>query len=155
MISICEPSLFPRDKSHLNMIKEISPGCSLEGLCWSWNSSTLATWCKELSHWKRPWFWERLRAGGEGDDRGWDGWMPSPTQWTWVWVDSGMDREAWHAVIHGVAKSWTQLSNWTELSLLTAAEFGLLVFCWKFCIYNQGYRSFLFSKCSYLTLTSG
>ena len=43
----------------------------------------------ELSHWKRPWCWERLRAGGEGDDRGWDGWMASPTQWTWVWVDSG------------------------------------------------------------------
>ena len=57
--------------------------------CWSWNSNTLATWCKELTHLKRPWFWERLRAGGEGDDRGWDGWMASLTQWTWVWVDSG------------------------------------------------------------------
>ena len=56
---------------------------------WSWNSNTLATWCKELTHLKRPWCWERLRAGGEGDDRGWDGWMASPTQWTWVWVDSG------------------------------------------------------------------
>ena len=50
---------------------------------WSWNSNTLATWCKELTHLKRPWCWERLRAG-EGDDRGWDGWMASPTQWTWV-----------------------------------------------------------------------
>jgi len=49
----------------------------------------LATWCEELTHLKRPWCWERLRAGGEGDDRGWDGWMASPTQWTWVWVDSG------------------------------------------------------------------
>ena len=57
--------------------------------CWSWNSNTLATWCKELTDWKRSWCWERLRAGGEGDDRGWDGWMASPTQWTWVWVDSG------------------------------------------------------------------
>ena len=56
--------------------------------CWSWNSSTLATWCKELTHWKRPWCWERLKAEGERDDRGWDGWMASPTQWTWVWVDS-------------------------------------------------------------------
>ena len=55
---------------------------------WSWNSNTLATWCEELTHWKRPWFWERLKAGGEGDDRGWDGWMASPTQWTWVWVNS-------------------------------------------------------------------
>ena len=42
-----------------------------------------------LTHLKRPWCWESLRAGGEGDDRGWDGWMVSPTQWTWVWVNSG------------------------------------------------------------------
>ena len=57
--------------------------------CWSWNSNTLATWCKELTHLKRHWCWERLRAGGEGHDRGWDGWMASPIQWTWVWVNSG------------------------------------------------------------------
>ena len=57
--------------------------------CWSWNSNTLATWCDELTHWRRPWCWERLKAGGEGDDRGWDGCMASPTRWTWVWVSSG------------------------------------------------------------------
>jgi len=51
--------------------------------------NTLATWCKELTHLKRPWCWERLKAGGEGDDRGWDGWMASVMQWTWVWVNSG------------------------------------------------------------------
>ena len=51
-------------------------------------TNTLATWCEELTHWKRPWCWERLRAGGEGDDRGWDDWMALPTQWTWVGVDS-------------------------------------------------------------------
>ena len=56
--------------------------------CWSWNSNTLATWCEELTHLKRLWCWERLRAGGEGDDRGQDGWMASLTQCTWVWVDS-------------------------------------------------------------------
>ena len=50
--------------------------------CWSWNSNTLATWCEEVTHWKRPWCWERLKAGGEGDNRGWDGWMASSTQWT-------------------------------------------------------------------------
>ena len=48
--------------------------------CWSWNSNTLATSCEELTHWKRSWCWEGLGAGGEGDDRGWDGWMASPTQ---------------------------------------------------------------------------
>ena len=47
---------------------------------------------EELTHWKRPWCWERLKAGGEGDDRGWDGWMASPTQWTWLWVSS---RRCW------------------------------------------------------------
>ena len=50
--------------------------------CWSWNSSTLATWCKDLTHWRRLWCWERLKVGGEGDDRGWDDWIASPTQWT-------------------------------------------------------------------------
>ena len=56
---------------------------------WSWNSNTLATWCKEPTHWKRPWCWERLKVGREGDDRGWDGWMAPPTWWIWVWVNSG------------------------------------------------------------------
>ena len=57
--------------------------------CWSWNSSTLATWCEEVTHLKRPWCWERLGAGGEADDRGWYGWKASLTRWTWVWVNSG------------------------------------------------------------------
>ena len=52
------------------------------------NSNTLATSCEELTHWKRPWCWEGLGAGGEGDNRGWDGWMASPTLWMWVWVNS-------------------------------------------------------------------
>ena len=56
--------------------------------CWSWSSNTLTTWCKELTHWIRPWCWERLRAEREGDDRGRDGWIASLTQWTWVWARS-------------------------------------------------------------------
>ena len=59
-----------------------------EDWCWSWSSNTLAIWCKELTHWKRPWCWERLKARGEGDDRGWDGWMASLTWWTWAWASS-------------------------------------------------------------------
>ena len=57
--------------------------------CWSWNSGNLATSCEELTQWKGLWCWEGLGAGGEGDDRGWDGWVSSATWWTWVWVNSG------------------------------------------------------------------
>ena len=52
--------------------------------CWSWSSNTLATWCEELTHLNRLWCWERLKAGGEGDHRGWDGWLSPPNQWAWV-----------------------------------------------------------------------
>ena len=106
-------------RSSQSILKEISPEYSLEGLMPSWNSSTLATWCEELTHWKRPWCWERLKAGGEGDDRGWDGWMASPTQWTWVWVNSG---SWWWTGRPGVLQSmrsqtvghdWVTELNWT------------------------------------------
>ena len=70
--------------------------------CWSWISNTLATWCEELTHLKRPWCWARLKAGGEGDDRGWDGWMASPTQLTRVWVNSG---SSWCAGRPGLLQS--------------------------------------------------
>ena len=76
-------------RSHQSVLKEISPEYSLEDWCWSWNSNTLATWCEELTHCRRPWCWERLKAGGEGEDRGWDGWIASLTRWTLVWASSG------------------------------------------------------------------
>ena len=105
-------------RSNQSILKEISPEYSLEGLMLSWNSNTLATWCEELTHWKRPWCWEGLKAGGEGDDRGWGGWMVSPTQQTWVWVNS---RSWWWTWRPGVLQSMgsqsrTQLSYWTELN---------------------------------------
>ena len=87
--------------------------------CWSWNSSTLATSCKVLTHWKRLWCWEGLGAGGKGDDRGWDGWMASPNRWTWVWVNSGswwwtgrpgmLRFMGWQRVGH----DWATELNWT------------------------------------------
>ena len=80
--------------------------------------NTLATWCEGVTHLKRPWCWERLKAGGEGDDRGWDGWMASPTQWIWVGDEQG-----------GLAccSPWghkeldtTERLNWTELTVVGA-----------------------------------
>ena len=78
-------------RSNQYILKEISPEYAVlnKDWCWSWNSNTLATWCKELTHWKRPWCWETLKVGGEGDNRGWDGWIASLAQWTGVWVNFG------------------------------------------------------------------
>ena len=94
-------------------------------------------WCEELNYWKRPWCWERLKTGGEGDDRWGDGWMASLTQWIWVWVNSG----SWWwtgrpgcAAVDAVAKSLTQLSNWTELN------WGYTACCWQEFCPKQGQR---------------
>ena len=107
-------------RSNQSILKEISPGCSLEGLMLKLKPNTLATSCEELTHWKRPWCWEGLRAGGERDDRGWDGSMASPTRSTWVWVNSG---SWWWTRRPGVLRfmgsqrvghDWATELNWTE-----------------------------------------
>ena len=71
---------------------------------WSWSSNTLATWWEKLTHQKRPWCWERLKAGGEEGDRGWDGWIASPTQWTWFWANSRRQRTGKSGVLQSRAK---------------------------------------------------
>ena len=90
--------------------------------CWSWSSNTSATWCKEPTHRKIPRCWERLKAEGEGDNRGWDGWMASLTEWTWVWANYG---RWWRTGRPGVLQSmgsqrvghnWAAELNWTELN---------------------------------------
>ena len=102
--------------------------------CWCWNSNTLATWCEKLTHWKRPWCWERLKVGGEGDDRRWDGWMASPTWWTWVWASSG---SWWRTGKPGMLQSMglqelntTERLNWT--------------------VYNNNNWNMVIKRCSYL-----
>ena len=87
---------------------------------WCWNFNTLATWCEELTHWKRTWCWERLKAGGEGDDRGWDVWMASSTRLTWVWVES----RSWWCMgkpgilcfmgLQRVGHDWVTELTWTD-----------------------------------------
>ena len=92
-------------------------GIHWKGWCWSWSFNTLATWCEELTHLKRPWCWERLRAGWEGDDKGWDGWMASLTRWTWVWVDSrswwwtGRPGVLWFMGLQRVGHDWVTELN--------------------------------------------
>ena len=71
-----------------SILKEINPKYSLEGLMLKLKLQYLATRCKEPTYWKRSWCWQSLKVGGEGDDRGWDGLMASPTQYTWVWANS-------------------------------------------------------------------
>ena len=98
--------------------------------CWSWNSSTLATSCEELTHWKRLWCWKGLGAGGEGDDRGWDGWMASLTRWTWVWVNSRSWRwtgsltccDSWsckESDTQGYTQCQTEQLKWIEATVRT------------------------------------
>ena len=95
-------------------------GVQWKDWCWGWNSNTLATSCEELTHLKRPWCWEGLMAGGEGDNRVWDGWMASPPRWTWVWANSGC---WWWTGRPGMLRSMgsrraghTEWLNWTESS---------------------------------------
>ena len=76
-------------RSNQCILKEISPGCSLEGLVLKLKLQYFGHLMWGADSFEKPWCWERLRAGGEGDDRGWDGWMASLTRWTWVWVNSG------------------------------------------------------------------
>ena len=99
--------------------------------------NTLATCCEEPTLWKKPWCWERLRAGGEGDDRRWDGWMALPTQQTWVWVNSG---SWWWTGRPGVLRfmgsqriehKWVNELNWTESSsrfLITKCNINVFEF---------------------------
>ena len=105
--------------------------------CWNWNSNPLVTWCEKVTHWKRPWCWERLKAGGEGNNRRSDGWMASPTRWTWVWESS---RSWWVSGKPGVLQSvglqrvgqdWVTELNWiffTNVSVLIIFSFFAALF---------------------------
>ena len=116
------------DKSHESPLdcKEIKPvhpkgnqsWIFIQDWCWSWNSNTLTTWCEELTHLKRPWCWEKLKAE-EGNNRGWHGWMAPLTQWTWVWVNSG---RPWSTGKPGCCSSWVHKfwawpSDWTATTI--------------------------------------
>ena len=136
-------------RSNQSILKEISPGVHWKNWCWNWNSNTLTTWCEELTHLKRPWCWERLRAGGEGDNRGWDGWMALLTQWTWVWVNS---RSWWWAGKPGVLRfmglqrvghDWATELNWLNMSSVrVVVSLGHLAFVMKEKLFTGNHPGF-------------
>ena len=105
-------------RSNQSILKRSILGVLRRGWCWSWNSNILATWCEELTHFNRPWCWERLRAGGEGVNRRWDGWIASLIQWTWVWVDhgswwwTGRPGVLWFLGSWRVGHDWVTELNW-------------------------------------------
>ena len=107
-------------RSNQLILKEISSEYSLEGLMLKLKLQYLATWCEGLTHRKNPWCWERLKEGREGDNRGWYDWMASPTQRTWVWVNSGSclwtGRPGMLRFMGSqrVRHDWVTELNWTE-----------------------------------------
>ena len=131
----------PLDCKEIQSVRRSVLGVHWKDWCWSWNSNTLTTSCEELTHWNRLWCWEGLGAGGEGDDRGWDGWMASLTQWTWVWVNSrswwwtGRPRVLWFMGSQRVEHDWV-----TELNLCFQTYQDYLV-------YISGWFTFLWTQC--------
>ena len=120
--------LWTARRSNQSILKEINPNFPWKDWWWSWSSSTLATCCEELTHWKRTWCWEKLKWGEEGDDRWWDGWMASLTRWTWVWASSG---SRWWTGRPGVLQSvgsqrvgqnWATELNCTELTQIISSQ---------------------------------
>ena len=117
-------------RSKQSILKEISPQYSPERLMLKLKLQYLATWCEELTEWKRPWSWERLRAGGEGDDREWDGWMASLIWWTWVWAGS---RRWWWTGKPGVLQSMgsqTVRYDWKTELFMIMCIFDELTLCY-------------------------
>ena len=115
-------------RSNQSNLKVIRPEYSLEGLMLKLKLQTFATWCEELTHWKRPWCWAGLKAGGEGDDTGWDGWMASLILWTWIWACSGSWWWAGKPACHSprgrrVRHSWAAELNWTQTVLFSPSNF--------------------------------
>ena len=113
--------LWTARRSNESILKEINPEYLLEGLILKVQYFDHLMW--SLIRWEKPWCWERLKAGGEGDNREWDGWMASPTLWIWVWAGSGSWWWTGRPGMHGVARRWTWLEqlhwlNWTCDSVL-------------------------------------
>ena len=115
-----------------SILKEISPEYSMEGMILKLKLQYFGHLMWKLSPWKRPWCWERLKVGGEGDNRGWDGWMASPIWWTWVWANS---RSWWWTRKPGMLQSvglqrarhdWVTKLNWTDIIAMWIREINVI-----------------------------
>ena len=119
-------------RSHQSILKEINPEFSLEGLRLKLKLQYFGHLMQRADLLEKTLMLRRLKVGEAGDDRGWDGYMASPTRWTWVWASSGRwwrTGRPGHGAVHGVTNSWTQLSDWTSQS-----------------IFKQFHQTFIFSK---------
>ena len=128
-------------RSNQSILKEISPGCSLKGLMLKLKLQYFDHLMRRVDSLEKPWCWEGLGTGG-GDDREWDGWMASLTQWTWVWVNSvswwwtGRPGVLWFIGLQRVGHNWATELNWnsmsfphssaSEESVCSAGEWGLI-----------------------------
>ena len=106
-------------RSNQSILMEISPEYSLEGLMLKLKLQNFGHLMRRTDSSEKTWCWERLKAGGEGDNRGWDGWMASPTQRTWVWANSESSggQKSWRAAVLGVTESQIPLSDSTTTLL--------------------------------------
>ena len=120
-------------RSNQSILKEISPECSLEGLMLKLKLQYFGHLMQRADSFENPWCWERLRAGREGDDRGWDGWNASPTQCTWVWADSGSWWRTGRAGMlqfmgsQRVGHDWVTELNWTEVNIHVSMLFSQII----------------------------
>ena len=154
-------------RSNQPILKKSVLGVHWKDWCWSWNSNTLATWSEEMTHLKRSWCWERLKVGRERGDRGFSGWMASPTQWICVWVNSG---SWWWIGRPGMLQSmgsqrighdWEIELNWrwynrtTELSIIGFSQSVNQLWTWSSCgmsPHRLQSKCFLFSSPSHVRI---
>ena len=135
--------------SHCLKLKKSVLNIHWKDWCWSWNSSTLATWCEEPTHLKRSWCWERLKVRGERDNRGWDGWIASLTQWIWVWVNSRSWRWTGRPGVlqsmgsQRVEHDWATALSWSQPGGASYTPWWGLPLCSKYPIVSLHFQFFL------------